>query len=189
MNTTPSTAIRRRIEYATHRTLPILDENGSTTAIRRVLLPGDAPITPTLRIETICDEQPFRWKATASLEAPRKALNRHARTAAGLTPERWIWNATCVCYASAVQLADAIDDVINTVAGDGCPVCGGRRAYDPDIHAGHLFGTSPFFNTEDEPGGMTRLLPATSEAARVLNTIRTDNTYGATDMHDATVGA
>ena len=189
MSTTPSTAIRRRIEYATHRTLPILDEHGSRTVIRRVLLPGDAPITPTLRIDPICDGQPFRWKATANIEAAQKALNRHARTAAGLTPEPWIWNAACVCYANAVQLADAIDDVISTVAGGGCPVCRGRGAYDPDIHAGHLFGRNPFFNTDDEPGGVTRLLPSTSEAARVLDTVRSDNTYGGTDIHDATDGA
>ena len=189
MNTTPGTAIRRRIDYATHRTLPISDEHGSRTAMRRVLLPGDAPSAPTLRIDPICDGQPFRWKATASLEAAQKALNRHARTAAGLTPEPWIWNAACVCYANAVQLADAIDDVISTVAGGGCPVCRGRGAYDPDIHAGHLFGRNPFFNTDDEPGGMTRLLPSTSEAARVLDTVRSDNTYGGTDIHDATDGA
>ena len=31
MNTTPGTAIRRRIDYATHRTLPISDEHGSSS--------------------------------------------------------------------------------------------------------------------------------------------------------------
>ena len=55
MNTTPSTAIRRRIDYATHRTLPILDEHGSRTVIRGGLLPGDAPSAPTLRIDPISD--------------------------------------------------------------------------------------------------------------------------------------